>query len=98
MSGQTASARFTVPNQDMELDQPAAEPTLLAALAKLTPGGRGLAPEELPTLLQQLQSRQDEFEEEIVTHISLWDRWPVLLALVGLLSLEWWLRKRWGLV
>jgi uncharacterized membrane protein len=97
-SPNTANARFTVPNQDMELDQPAAEPTLLAALAKLTPGGRGLAPEEFSSLLEQLQSRQDDFEEEIVSKISLWDRWPVLLALVGLLSIEWWLRKRWGLV
>lgn len=94
----TATVRFTVPNQDMELDQPAAEPTLLATLAKLTPGGRGLAPEEFSALLEQLQSRKNDFEEEIVTKISLWDRWPVLLALVGLLSLEWWLRKRWGLV
>jgi len=92
------SVRFTVPDQDMELDQPAAEPTFLAKLARLTPGGRDVAPEELPILLQQLPSRQDEFEEEIVTNISLWDRWPVFLAVVGLLSLEWWLRKRWGLV
>ncbi len=29
---------------------------------------------------------------------SLWDRWPMLLLLVGLLSGEWWLRRAGGLV
>jgi len=96
----TASARFLVPDQDMELDQPAAEPTLLAALANLTAeaGGQGLAPEELPNLLEQLQSRTTEFEEEISQHRTLWDTWPMFLVLVTVLGAEWWLRKRWGLV
>jgi len=95
-----ATARFLVPDQDMELDQPAAEPTLLAALANLTAeaGGQGLAPEELPTLLEQLQSRTTEFEEEISKHRTLWDTWPLFLTLVAVLGTEWWLRKRWGLV
>ncbi len=96
----TAQARFTVPDRDMELDQPAAEPTLLASLANLTgdAGGQGLAPEELPDLLEQLKSRTTEFEEEIRQQQTLWDTWPVFLMLVGLLGSEWYLRKRWGLV
>lgn len=96
----TAQARFTVPDRDMELDQPAAEPTLLASLADITAdaGGQGLAPEELPDLLEQLKSRTTEFEEEIRQQQTLWDTWPVLLGLVGLLGSEWFLRKRWGLV
>ena len=96
----TAQARFTVPDRDMELDQPAAEPTLLASLANLTgdAGGQGLAPEEFPDLLNQLKSRTTEFEEEIRQQMALWDTWPVFLTLVGLLSSEWFLRKRWGLV
>ncbi len=96
----TTEARFLVPDQDMELDQPAAEPTLLASLANLTSeaGGRGLAPEELPGLLEQLKSRTSEFEEEISKKRTLWDTWPLLLMLVGILGGEWWLRKRWGLV
>jgi uncharacterized membrane protein len=95
-----ATARFSVSDQDVELDQPAAEPLLLASLAKLTAeaGGAGLAPEELPDLLEKLKSRADEFEEEIVETVTLWDRWPTLLVFVGLLSGEWFLRKRWGLV
>jgi len=96
----TAEARFTVPDRDMELDQPAAEPTLLASLANITgdAGGQGLAPEELPRLLEELKSRTAEFEEEIRKHRTLWDTWPVFLMLVGLLGSEWYLRKRWGLV
>ncbi|MGI9455977.1 MAG: glutamine amidotransferase [Aeoliella sp.] len=96
----TAEARFTVPDRDMELDQPAAEPTLMASLANLTAeaGGAGLAPEELPTLLEQLKSRTKDYEEEISRKRSLWDTWPVFLSLVALLGGEWWLRKRWGLV
>lgn len=96
----TTQARFTVPARDMELDQPAAEPTLLASLASITAdaGGQGLAPEELPDLLEQLKSRTTEFEEEIREQQTLWDTWPVFLGLVGLLGTEWFLRKRWGLV
>ena len=95
-----AEARFTVPDRDMELDQPAAEPTLMASLANLTAeaGGAGLAPEEFPTLLEQLKKRTKDFEEEITQRRSLWDTWPVFLSLVAILSGEWYLRKRWGLV
>lgn len=95
-----AEARFTVPDRDMELDQPAAEPTFMASLANLTAdaGGAGLAPEELPDLLEKLKDRTEEFEEEIATEHSLWDSWPMLLTLVGCLSGEWYLRKRWGMV
>ena len=96
----TTSVRFTVSDQDVELDQPAAEPTLLANLANLTAdaGGAGLAPEELPELLQRLKERTKEFEERIVEQTTLWDTWPMLLGFVGLLGTEWLLRKRWGLV
>ena len=96
----SATARFSVSDQDVELDQPAAEPMLLASLARVTAeaGGAGLAPEELPDLLERLKERADEFEEEIVETVTLWDSWPTLLTFVGLLSTEWFLRKRWGMV
>ena len=42
----TAEARFLVPNQDLELDRPAAEPSLMAQLAEMTKpaGGAAMAP------------------------------------------------------
>jgi uncharacterized membrane protein len=96
----SAEARFTVPDRDMELDQPAAEPTFMASLANLTAeaGGAGLAPEELSDLLKRLKKRTKEFEEEISSEKSLWDSWPMMLTLMGCLSGEWYLRKRWGMV
>lgn len=94
------SARFTVSDQDVELDQPAAEPTLLDNLARLTAdaGGEGLAPEDFPKLLEALEQRKEQFQEEIVERTTLWDSWPMLVSFVGLLTTEWFLRKRWGMV
>ena len=40
----TAEARFLVPNQDLELDRPAAEPSLMAQLAEMTAAAGGKAP------------------------------------------------------
>jgi len=96
----TAQARFVVPAQDMELDRPAAEPSLMAQLAEMTKssGGAALAAEELPDLLKRLAEKPPELKEEVVARITYWDTWPFFLTFVGLLGTEWYLRKRWGLV
>jgi hypothetical protein len=96
----TAEARFTVPDQDLELDRPAAEPSLMAQLAEMTKaaGGAALAAEELPDLLKRLAEKPPELKEEVIAKVTYWDKWPFFLAFVGLLSVEWFLRKRWGLV
>jgi uncharacterized membrane protein len=96
----TAEARFLVPEQDLELDRPAAEPSLMAQLADLTKpaGGAALAAEELPDLLKRLAETPPELKEEVVAKVTYWDTWPFFLMFVGLLSVEWFLRKRWGLV
>lgn len=96
----TAEARFLVPNQDLELDRPAAEPNLMAQLAEMTKlaGGAALAPEELPDLLKRLSDKPPEVKVEVIAKVTYWDTWPFLLAFVGLLGSEWYLRKRWGLV
>jgi uncharacterized membrane protein len=96
----TAEARFLVPDQDLELDRPAAEPTLMAQLAEFTKpaGGAALAAEELPDLLKRLAEKPPELKEEVVAKITYWDTWPFFLLFVGLLGVEWFLRKRWGLV
>jgi uncharacterized membrane protein len=96
----TAEARFLVPDQDLELDRPAAEPSLMAQLAEMTKaaGGAALAPEELPELLKELADKPQELKEEVVAKVTYWDTWPFFLMFVALISSEWYLRKRWGLV
>jgi uncharacterized membrane protein len=95
-----AESRFLVPDQDLELDRPAAEPSLMAQLAEMTrpAGGAALAAEELPDLLKRLADKPPELKEEVVAKVTYWDTWPFLLLFVGLLGVEWFLRKRWGLV
>jgi hypothetical protein len=96
----TAEARFLVPNQDLELDRPAAEPGLMAQLAETTKaaGGAALAPEELPELLKRLAEKPPEVKQEVIAKVTYWDTWPFFLIFVGLIGTEWFLRKRWGLV
>jgi len=95
-----ARARFLVFEQDLELDNAAADPTLLASLSAMTSslGGRSLAPEELTTLIDEFASQPQEMEIETQEKITPWDTWPFFLLFVGTISGEWYLRKKWGLV
>jgi len=99
----TARAEFLVFDRDIEFSNPAADPDLMASLAAWTKdeGGRAVAPEELPKLLQELADRPPEYEER-ETRWKLAgtsaDAWLFFLALTALLTAEWWLRKKWGLV
>ncbi len=96
----TARSRFLVFEQDLELDNAAADPTLLASLAAMTKpvGGRALAPEELPALLKEIESRPVKMEVVSQVKLTPWDTWPFFLLFVGVISAEWYLRKKWGLV
>jgi uncharacterized membrane protein len=96
----SAEARFLIEDQDLELDNPAADAELLASLARATAdaGGEALAPEQLPDLLDRIAERKSDLEVEYVREVTPWDTWPFFLVLVSLLSVEWYLRKRWGLV
>jgi len=92
----SARARFLVYQRDLELDNPAADPALLASLSSMT-GGETLAPEQLPGWLEELKQRSQDLQIETQTSQTLWDTWPFFLLFAGLLIVEWWLRKRWGL-
>ncbi len=96
----SARSRFLVYEQDLELDNAAADPALLASLASMTAsaGGRAFAPEELPTLIEQIQQKPLELAVQTQVKETPWDTWPFFIALVGLLCGEWFLRKKWGLV
>ena len=93
----TTQARFLVFQQDLELDNPAADADLLENLVAIA-GGKVLAPEQLPQLLRDLAEQTDALEIQKEVKRTLWDKWTFFLLLVGLLGIEWYLRKRWGLV
>ncbi len=100
----TAAAHFEITDRDVELSNPAADHDQLARLARFTrdAGGRLVAPEQLPKVLDEIDRHPPKMAEEVLTRWQLgdtWiDAWLVLACLVGLLAAEWFLRKRWGLV
>jgi hypothetical protein len=93
----SARARFLVFEQDLELDNAAADSSTLESLAAMT-GGESLPPEQLSKLLERLATQTDHLEIEQETKKTYWDTWPLFLMVVVLLGVEWFLRKRWGLV
>ncbi|NQU24537.1 MAG: hypothetical protein HQ567_24910 [Candidatus Nealsonbacteria bacterium] len=96
----TGEGRFMVFEQDLELDKPAADADLLENLAEMTAkaGGKRIAPEQLSKTIAQLARQTEHLKVEEQTKETFWDKWPFFLMLVLLLSVEWFLRKRWGLV
>ena len=100
----TTRDRFVVFDLDLELNDPAANPSLMDQMASTTSesGGRSLAAEELPALLKEIKSNLDELKIEIQTTKQMadsgWDAWLFFGCVVTLLGSEWFLRKKWGLV
>jgi hypothetical protein len=106
LSGQTlgsARAEFLVFDRDVELSNIAADPLFLDSLARETrhDGGKLVLPEQFPALLGEYADRPKEYEERQIKWklaSTAADAWAFFLTLVGALSAEWYLRKRWGLV
>jgi hypothetical protein len=104
----TAWERFLVESSDLELDNPAADRKLLESIAEQTGGTFVAKPQEFKAFLDRLAEPQDELFG--TDAISLWDTWPrldergdryvpgLLLVFVLLVSVEWFVRKRKGLV
>ena len=90
-------ARFTVVRQDLELANPRANPLLMRQLAEATGGGVRL-PEELPGIFEEIAQKPAAFETEAEWSYAVWDKWPMFLLLAACLCVEWFLRKRFGLV
>lgn len=101
--GQT-EVEFVIFDQDKEKANPAADPQLVARLAEQTQkfGGRAIVPEELGTLLDEILAHPPEMKVTVPQRWQLgqtaWDGSAFLLLFVALLSCEWALRKKWGLV
>ncbi|TMQ01683.1 MAG: hypothetical protein E6L09_02500 [Verrucomicrobia bacterium] len=90
------ATRFTVYSDSVETRLVAADRELLAQVARVTGGS------EIPLAgLKDLPRRVRQFEEssrEKLKAQDIWDRLPVFSLLVGLLAMEWYLRRRLGLV
>ena len=91
-----ATARFLVQDRNLELDDPRALPTLLATIAADT-GGRSVPAEQLGGLIEELLRQSDNLIEKRETKQTLYDSWFLLLMFISVLSLEWFLRKYWGM-
>jgi uncharacterized membrane protein len=100
----TATARFLVYEDDAEMRQRAANHDFLKALAAVG-GGEFHQPDDLPAFLTQLQSQALPHSRP---KAELWPDWRrnqtsgflvgFFLLFVAVLALEWFLRRRWGLV
>ena len=96
--GPSAWTRFLIDAGDPELDNPAADYQLLEEIAKLS-GGSMILPEDLDDYLLQLQEeRLPSLELTEIRRTSLWDNSYVMLLFVVVISSEWFIRKKSGLV
>jgi hypothetical protein len=95
--GLPTSTRFIVDARDAELDNPAADPELMSEIATLT-GATTVTPEGFGDFLDRLVSEGVAAEMMRYTTVTLWDGWPLLLMFALLLTTEWFVRKRKGLV
>jgi hypothetical protein len=96
--GFDATTRFIVDPRDLELDNPAADYSLLEAISSLS-GGTSLPPEELESFITSM-NKEKSWNNTLIRYrrISLWDNWYFLALFVLLLTGEWFLRKHKGLV
>ncbi|WP_146510471.1 glutamine amidotransferase [Thalassoglobus neptunius] len=95
--GLLASTRFVVDSRDIEMDNPAADPGLMSEIASVS-GGSVVPPENFGEFLTRLLDEGIPPELKRYRTINLWDGWPPLILFVVLMSTEWVLRKKQGLV
>ena len=96
--GETVGAAeepIVVEAADRELQNPFPRPEILEAVAKAS-GGRYIEIDRgLPTIKLE-DSRRVEIDR--TRRVPIWDRWPFFITLLALVSIEWWFRRRGGLL
>lgn len=93
-----ASTRFLVNARDPELDNPAADPGLLREIAHVSGGDFLTAETMIERLEDWVANGLPSLDSKRSERINLWDNWFSLLVFVVLLVLDWFFRKKRGLV
>jgi uncharacterized membrane protein len=93
-----ATTRFIVNRRDPELDNPVADPSLMRELAHVSAGDFLTSDDMLERLKRWADEGLPSLEVKRSERITLWDNWISLLLFVVLLCVEWWCRKKRGLV
>jgi len=91
----SAKGKLAVEQLELEWQETVANINLMRQLAANT-GGRHWTIEEFLNNLNKLQF--DEQIQLLSYELVLWNKYYWLIAIILLLSLEWFLRKRWGLL
>ncbi len=100
----SAETRFVIFDNDREKAVTGANPELLSRLASQTQewGGRVVHPDEFSELLSEIQNLAPDNKILIPQRWRLGETWQdglaFLFLFVGLLTVEWFLRKSWSLV
>jgi hypothetical protein len=87
--------KFVVEQLELELQETKANPALMREIAAAA-GGKSWSVKRALEEISRL--RLQEQVQILNTEYILWNQWYWLLLLVLLLSSEWFLRKRWGLL
>ncbi len=94
---------FQVIENSRELAEPMADPVYLRQLAEITAdhGGAAYSPDEVDELLSTIADRRKQAETPVVEKLRLGDGpltgWLVFVIFAAALSVEWYLRRQWGL-
>jgi hypothetical protein len=98
LNATTTPVIFTVIENSSEMSRVALDSEALEAAAKLAQGSyRSLASWSLSSILKQIPTRR-AIRLESLPPEPLWNRWPVALLFVGLITTEWLIRRRLGMV
>lgn len=100
---EAAEMQFQVVDIDAELSRPLAEIAQMEQLAALTrsAGGRTFRPDQIDALVETIAALRQKAVLPVVEKYRLGDDplsgWVLMIGFIGLMSTEWFLRKRWGL-
>lgn len=93
-----AMTRFLVNARDPELDNPSADPEMMRELAYHSGGDFVTSDELLERLERWARDGVPGLQIDRAKRVNLWDNWYLLLLFAGLMTFEWTLRKKSGLV